>query len=224
MEESYIWTLTNRIVHILFVILFYLTYIINDDFLKLHAMFGYLFALVILFRVIWGFIGPKYSKFKDFDFNRKNLKEYLLNPFSNIKKHIGHNPASSWAIVAMLSFGFITIITGMLAYGVDENKGIFSFLYSQSLRDMEIMEELHSLSANLFLCVVIIHVLGSLIDKYIKKNDGIDSMITGYKKTLDMSFIIDTNIFQKSISIASVFIFLFAIYYLNFIPNNILIK
>ena len=225
MEKSYIWSMTNRVVHVLMIVLFAATYLTaeGDELLDLHAIFGILLALVIFFRIIWGFIGPKYSKFSDFNFDKSELKEYLTNPFSNIKKHIGHNPASSWAIIAIFVFGILSVLTGMLAYGIEQNHGIFSVFYSETLKKAEIFEGAHELMVNLFIAVIIAHIAGSLIDKYIKKNDAIDSMITGYKTT-DEKISIKTNIFQKAISVLAVFAFLFTIYYLGFLPDNILIK
>jgi cytochrome b len=225
MEKSYIWSMTNRVVHVLMIVLFGATYLTaeGDELLKYHAILGFLLALVIFFRIIWGYIGPKYSKFSDFNFNKNELKEYILSPFSNIKKHIGHNPASSWAIITIFVFGILSVVTGMLAYGVEQNHGIFSAFYSETLKRAEIFEGLHELLVNLFIGVIIAHIAGSLIDKYIKKNDAIDSMITGYKNT-EEKIVVKTNVFQKSISIIAVFIFLFSIYYLTFVPDNIFIK
>lgn len=219
MTKSYIWSKTNRILHILLIVLFAITYITaEDELLKYHGIVAILFGFIILLRVLWGFIGPKYSKFKDFSFNIKELKSYLTSPFSNTKKHIGHNPASSWAIVFMFLFGFLAITSGMLAYGAEHNHGFFSFLYSDSLKRLEFFEEIHEVIVNLLVAVIAIHVLGTLIDKYIKKNDAIDSMINGYKITQEECSI-KTNIFQKLFSILSFILFFIFTYYLVFIPN-----
>jgi cytochrome b len=223
MYKSYIWSLTNRITHILLIILFASTYISADkDYLKYHTTFAVLFGCVILFRILWGYIGPKYSRFKDFNFNKKELKEYLLSPFKIVKKHIGHNPASSWAIVIIFILGILAIITGMLAYGTEHQHGIFAFLYSDYLKDLKLFRQIHEIIVHLLMLTILAHIAGALIDKYIKKNDSINSMIDGYKTT-EEEVIVKTNVFQKTISIVAVFIFLTIIIYLVFI-NNIFIS
>jgi cytochrome b len=222
MTKSYIWPLFNRISHILLVLFFAICYIISDfdDLLPYHVAFGLALGVVFIFRIFWGFIGPKHSKFKDFNFNLGDLKEYLLNPFSKTKEHVGHNPASSYAIVAMIVTAFLSIISGLLAYGVEENHGILSFLHSSYFKEMELFEDLHEFFSTLFLGVIIIHILGSLIDKFIKRNDAIDSMISGYKKT-DVDESIKTNIVQKILGIVFILSSLFALYYLLFTKENI---
>ena len=224
MTKSYIWPLFNRVSHILLILFFTLSYILGDfdELLSYHVAFGLALGVVFLFRVLWGYIGPRYSKFKDFNFNIIDLKEYLLSPFKKTKEYIGHNPASSYAIVAMIILAMLTIISGLLVYGVEENHGILSFLHSEYFKKMEIFEELHELFANLFLGVVIVHVIGSLIDKFIKKGDSVDSMIDGYKKT-SQEISIQINIFQKLLGVVFILASLYALYYLIFTKENIFI-
>jgi cytochrome b len=223
-KKSYIWSTTNRVIHILLIVTFAITYILaDDDYLRYHATFAILFGLVVLFRIVWGFIGPKYSKFKDFNFKLSELKEYLMSPFSNIKQHIGHNPASSWAIILMFLFGFLAILSGMLAFGAEHHHGVFAYMYSESFKEMEIFEEIHEVSANALVAVIVVHIIGALIDKYIKGNDAINSMIDGYKITIG-DYSIKINIFQKIFSLISLIVFIAIFLYLFITPDNIFVS
>ncbi|MGB3749933.1 MAG: cytochrome b/b6 domain-containing protein, partial [Arcobacteraceae bacterium] len=213
MTKSYIWPLFNRVSHVLLIIFFATSYILGDfdELLSYHVAFGLALGVVIFFRIIWGYMGPKHSKFKDFNFNLGDIKEYLLNPFSKTKVYLGHNPASSYAIVAMILLAFLSIISGLLAYGIEENHGVFSFLHSEYFKDMELFEEIHEIFSNLFLAVIGLHVLGSLVDKFIKKSDAIDSMVSGYKKTAQVKSV-KVNIFQKFLGIVFIGVSLYALY------------
>lgn len=184
MIKSYIWPLINRVSHILLIVFFSLSYILADfdNLLNLHVAFGLSLMVVFGFRIVWGFIGPKYSKFKDFNFKKEELKKYMISPFSKTKEYMGHNPASSYAIIAMIIVAIFTSISGLLTYGIQENHGVLSFLHNSFFRDMDLFEDIHEFFANLLLAIIALHVAGSLIDKYIKKGDAIDSMINGYKK------------------------------------------
>ena len=106
MTKSFIWPLFNRVIHVLLIVFFGITFLLGDidRWLDYHVIFGVLFFVLFFYRFIWGFIGPKYSKFKDFVFDKELLKEYLFSPFSKNKEYPGHNPASSVAIVLMIIF------------------------------------------------------------------------------------------------------------------------
>jgi cytochrome b len=224
MTKSYIWPLFNRVSHILLIVFFATCYILGDfdELLSYHVVFGLALGVVIFFRIIWGYMGPKHSKFKDFNFNLGDLKEYLLNPFSKKKEYLGHNPASSYAIVAMILLAFLSILSGLLAYGVEENHGILSFLHSDYFKKMELFEEIHEIFSNLFLAVIALHVLGSLVDKFIKRSDAIDSMVSGYKKTAQVESV-KVNILQKFLGVVFIVVSLYALYYLIFTKNNMFI-
>lgn len=224
MTKSYIWSLFNRLSHIGMILFFAICYLLADfdELLSYHVAFGLSFGILVLFRIIWGLIGPKYSTFKDFNFNIADLKEYLLSPFEKTKESIGHNPASSYAIVAIFILSFISIFTGLLTYGIEENHGVFSFLHSDYFKEMELFKELHELSSNLLLALIGVHIAGSLIDKFVKKNDAIDSMIDGYKKTTHKETI-TLNLFQKIFGLLWIIGTLFALYYLIFTKDNVFI-
>ncbi|DAB31593.1 MAG TPA: cytochrome B, partial [Sulfurospirillum sp. UBA11407] len=65
MIKSYIWPLPNRVAHLLLILFFTLSYILGDfdRLLSYHVAFGLAFGVVIVFRIAWGLIGPKHSKF-----------------------------------------------------------------------------------------------------------------------------------------------------------------
>ncbi|MBE0491632.1 MAG: cytochrome b/b6 domain-containing protein [Sulfurospirillum sp.] len=224
MIKSYIWPLSNRIAHILLIVFFAVSYLLGDfdKLLRYHVAFGYAFGVVIAFRIVWAFIGPKYSKLKDFNFSLTDLMAYMLSVFAKTKEYAGHNPASSFAIVGMFVVTFVMLFTGALAYGIQENHGILSFLHNSYFKDMEFFKDVHELSANLFLALIGAHIAGALIDKYIKKSDAIDSMVHGYK-TLQIQETIKTNIFQKIIGFVWIIASLYALYYLIFTQDNMFI-
>lgn len=225
MIKSYIWPLGNRISHVLMILLFAASYLSGDEdeLLSLHAVFGISLGILIIFRILWGIVGPKYSKFSDFDFSIKNLIVYLSSVFTKTKAHIGHNPASSWAIIAMFIFGLLSIVSGLLAYGVGENHGVFAFLHLAYYEDTEVFEELHELLVNIFLFIIIAHILGSLIEKFARGGDSIKSMVTGYKNT---EIAVDTKIslFGKIFQIIWILVAVVSFVYLLGIKDNIFIK
>ncbi|TEY03036.1 cytochrome b/b6 domain-containing protein [Campylobacter sp. US33a] len=217
MTKSYIWTFVNRFLHVLLIVTFLLSYLFSDfdNLFYYHALLGVLFFAIIAFRIIWGFVGTKYSLFKDFQF--KGLAKYLFSILAIKEKHIGHNPASSIAIILMLILGILIFISGMLALGVEERAGFFAKLYF-TYDVFSYIKDLHEFFVNFFVFVVVIHILGVLIDKFYNKADALDSMIHGYKNT-NINESVSLNIFQK-IFFASFLLFFIALFFYLLYPKN----
>ena len=118
MKKSYIWSLPTRVFHFLFALFILIAFLTDDDkLLNYHAIAGYSILILLVFRVYWGYFGPRYSLFKDFPANKNEAKEFFKNIFSssfkNEQKYIGHNPLASYVMIAMLFVTFIVIVTGI---------------------------------------------------------------------------------------------------------------
>lgn len=182
MTKSYIYPLANRLTHGVMALSLLLAYALVDfdRIFYYHGVFGVVFFLAIIFRILWGMFGSKYSRFSDFHF--KGLKSYLFSVFGEKKSYIAHNPASSIAIVLMLILGVLTCLSGLVLWGEKEGGGIFSSLFF-SYHSLNSFAKLHEVFANSLVIVVCVHICGALIDRIIHKNDSLQAIITGYKNT-----------------------------------------
>ena len=227
MTRSYIWSLPTRLFHILLIVFVGAVFILGefDKLLEYHAIVGYVIALLFIFRIVWGFLDIEYSNFKDFNFNIKDLKEYMFNVFGNKKQYTGHNPASSWAIIAMIVLGLLSVVSGMVVYGTQEGMGVLSFLNVSMFKDMDLFEDIHELFANAFMIVIFIHIIGSLIDRFIHRSKAVESMITGYKNTDEKEDEknLKLTLFQKIFGILWIGLSIGLLIYLLNTPSNILI-
>lgn len=227
MTRSYIWSLPTRIFHILLVIFVGVVFVLAefDNLLEYHAIVGYVIALLFIFRIVWGFLDIKYSNFKDFNFDIKDLIQYMFNIFGNKKHYIGHNPASSWAIIAMIVLGLLSVVSGVIVYGTQEGMGVLSFLNLSMFKDMDLFEDIHELFANAFMIVIFIHIAGVLMDRILHKSKAIESMITGYKDTdtKENKENVKLTIFQKLFGLLWIALSIFLLVYLLNTPSNILI-
>jgi cytochrome b len=157
----------------LFVSAFFIAKTIDDESptYSYHMLLGLLLAATAFLRIIWGVIGSKYARFSSFALRPSELLGYFRDLLlGRGERRLGHNPASSWAALVMLS----------LALGL----GITGFLMTTG-GDKEVLEEIHELFANAFLVVVIAHVAGVLLHM-IRYRDGIGfSMVHGKKSPVD---------------------------------------
>lgn len=224
MTKVYTWSLFTRLFHLLLVIAVALVYLVSekDSLLSYHVVLGYFIGLLLVYRIIWGLMDVKYSKFKDFNFNLKDLFSYMLNVLGNKKEYLGHNPASSWAIVAMIVLGLLSVISGVIVYGTQEGMGILSFLNISLFKEMDFFEDLHEFLANAFIATAFIHIAGVLIDRVFHKSQAIDSMIYGYKDG-DENQDVQLTILQKLFGVVWIASSLLLLIYLLSTPSSLLI-
>ena len=216
--KTKVWTISIRIFHWLLAIGFTAAYILGDfDSLdNLHYAFGLFVGALILFRLIYGLIGNKYSNFKDFPISVKNQISFIKNFFKNDKTYIGHNPAASVVMLGIFIVGLLCSISGFMVYSV-ENPSFLNISLSE-----DFLEEGHEILANLFLVLVIIHLIGLLIDLLFHANKRtLQSIFTGYKSVTGENS--KQNTFQTILSVLWLLVPFFAFIYGNNLKteNNI---
>ncbi|WP_295051431.1 cytochrome b/b6 domain-containing protein [Sulfuricurvum sp.] len=224
MKRVYVWTLPTRVFHGLFVALILGAWIasLEDRWLSLHVAIGSAVGVLVVFRIVWGIIGPKYSRFSDLALRTDALKEYLLNLLSPTRRYAGHNPAASFVMVAMLVTVVFAVISGMLAYGITENRGVLAFLHTGLSHNMEWFEEIHEFFVNLLWILIAAHVGGVLVDRFLHKDDRtLNSIIDGHKNMEGESALLSWS--QKIVALIGIGGTIAVLIYTLSVPNNPLI-
>lgn len=185
-DHVYVWPVYTRIIHWLIVSSFTLSFIfsLKENLLNLHVAIGIIFGLMLVYRILWGFIGPHYARFSDFQLSLDKLKFYFVEKVQNRWREIpaGHNPASSWFTLIVLFLGSIISITGLLLYGIQEGKGYLGFLNDEYYMYMFILSDIHIYASYTLLVWVIIHISGVLVEQFYHKTEMVFAMVSGYKK------------------------------------------
>ncbi len=183
----FVWPIGTRIIHWMMALSFTTAFITSfyEDLLHNHVALGFIFLIIIIYRTIWGFIGPRYATFNTFKLSLPALKHYFVEKIQNRWRQIpaGHNPASSWFTIWALGVGTIIVASGLLLYGVQEAKGFFRFLNSDFSQYMGLLDLIHKYATYLFAFWVFLHITGVLIEQFWHKTGMVFSMINGYKKT-----------------------------------------
>lgn len=221
--KVYVWTIPTRVFHALLVIFTIGAYITAewDELLTLHVAFGSSIGVLILYRIVWAFMGPKYSRYRDLPLNIKELLEYLLYLFNPKKKYIGHNPAASFTMVGIIIVLILLGITGFLTYGIQENRGLFAFLHSSFFRDMELFEEIHEFLGVCLWFLIAAHVGGVLLDLLLHKQDGtLQSIFKGDKNFEGESARL--TFFQKIVAFIGIGMSIFVLFYALSGKGNVL--
>lgn len=179
-----VWDLPVRIFHWSLASLFLVAYITEDHFMTLHTLAGYIIGGLILFRLIWGFIGTEHARFKDFAYSPTRVISYLKSVISFKAEHyIGHNPAGGAMVFALLLFVAGTVLTGLVAYGGEQASGPFAGVMASTPRAVEkAAEEVHEFFANFTLLLVLLHLMGVLLATLQHRENLVRSMVTGFKR------------------------------------------
>ena len=168
-----IWDWPVRIGHWLLVALFILAWLTGDseEWRMVHASLGGGLLGLVLFRLLWGFLGSRHARFSSFVRGRQAVFDYvgglLAGPFGRkVEDYAGHNAAAGWAILAMLALGVLTGVFGWIAYQGE---------------DWEVFGEVHEFLATAMLWIVLFHILGVLVSSLAHGENLIAAMFTGYK-------------------------------------------
>ena len=194
-----VWDLAVRIFHWSLVLLFTVSYLTGEDESIIHIYAGYGVFGLVLFRILWGFIGTKHARFSDFIFGPVVTLSYAKSMLSpNPKHYLGHNPLGGWMVLALLISIIAICWTGLEAYAA-EGKGplasSINVIIPTALADEdgnhnggkkngkeEFWQDIHEFFSNFTLFLIFLHITGVVVGSVIHKEKLVPAMITGFKK------------------------------------------
>lgn len=177
-KKTYVWGIPTRLFHWLLVIALVGAYLANEDNLTLHAALGYMAGLLVMFRLLYGVVGPRYSHFRDFSLSPGSQFEFLKS-LTRRRPHTGHNPPASLIMLCIMIVVLIVALTGLFTLAQEGQQGLFASLTMPATIDFK---ELHEVCVNILIVLVILHLTGILTDLVLHKSDSaLKSVFTGYK-------------------------------------------
>jgi len=179
--KTYIWSLPTRIFHWLLVAGMVTAYILGEEeeLIHIHSSVGYMVGILVIFRILWGFAGPRYSRFSDFPIGLNALKSFITDMKTSKSHYAGHNPAASVVMLGIILFTLAIVVSGTLLLASD-GQGFFGPINIGMSSD--VLKETHEIAVYLVIGLVIIHLLGNLVEFITNKKAGtLQSIFTGYK-------------------------------------------
>lgn len=128
---------------------------------ELHVAAGWTVAVLIVFRLVWGFIGGEHSRFADFVRPSRIGRHIAGLAGKGGEPSLGHNPLGALAVMAMLALAAGIVWTGAFGGG----------------------EDLHETLGWTMLALVALHILAVLVMSLIERENLVRAMITGNKQT-----------------------------------------
>lgn len=205
-----VWDILIRLFHWSLVVSFTVAYLTSEEENPWHIYSGYTVLGLIIFRLIWGFIGSKYARFSDFVHSPAMVYKYVKSLRTGHPQHyLGHNPLGGWMVIALLLTLFVVTLSGIKVYAIEEGKGPFAGSPSIELspiaaafaedeyekedenvergikksneNEEEFWEEIHEASSNLMLLLIAMHVFGVALSSRLHNENLIKAMLTGKK-------------------------------------------
>ena len=114
-----VWDLPTRLFHwvlVLSVLGSFTTGYLGGNAMAWHLRFGYLAFTLLLFRLLWGFCGGRWSRFRNFAYAPATSMRYLRGQSRPEEHHeVGHNPIGALSVFALLAFLAAQVATGLFA-------------------------------------------------------------------------------------------------------------
>ena len=205
-----VWDPIVRIGHWVLVIAFAVAYLSAEEETGstnvLHVWGGYIIGAIVILRVIWGFVGPRYARFSDFICGPLTALRYLVDLIAGrAQRYLGHSPAGGAMVIALLLCLAGTVATGVVAYGergkgllAADSAGIATTVRAEesearsgsvegqgSKGEKSVVGELHGALANVTLALVILHILGVGVASYAHRENLVTAMLSGRKRAAE---------------------------------------
>ena len=169
MNRILVWDLPTRVFHWLLAGSFLGAFLTaeSERYRHIHVVLGYTVLGLVAFRFLWGVVGTRYARFSSFPIAPRRVLQYLRSLLTHSPQHhIGHNPAGSLAIYAILALTVLAGATGYAAY--NEIGGHW-------------LAKLHEGAANAMLGLIVIHIGAVVVSSLIHRENLAAAMLNGYK-------------------------------------------
>lgn len=89
-----VWDPLVRLFHWSLVLTFTVAYASGEEWLALHVATGYAIGGLLIFRTVWGIVGPRHARFSDFVRSPAAIRAYVQDLVRlRAPRYLGHDPA-----------------------------------------------------------------------------------------------------------------------------------
>lgn len=165
-----VWDPFVRMFHWSLVALFTTAFVTSETSETLHIAAGYGLLGLIVLRALWGIVGSRHARFRDFLYRPSAVFSYLLDAARfRAKRYLGHNPAGGAMVVALLLALLAVSLTGIM-------------MTMDRFWGQKWVEVVHKGSAYATLALVALHILGVIFASIEHRENLVMSMLTGRKR------------------------------------------
>jgi len=170
-----LWDWPTRLFHWSLVVLLPLAWwTAEEGQMDRHQWVGYTVIVLVLFRIVWGFVGSYHSRFRDFLRGPVTVLGYVRG---RIAAGPGHNPLGAWSVVVLLSLLLVQAGSGLFNSDRILFDGPFYHAVDSDVRGF--LGEVHEWAFNALLGMVALHLLAIAWHQFGRREKLIQAMVKG---------------------------------------------
>ena len=169
-----VWDLPVRLVHwLLAVLIAFSWWSVHNNHTDWHIWSGIAILTLLVFRLLWGFVGSSTARWSSFVRGPRSVADYLRGKWIGI----GHTPLGALSVVAL--FAVLAIQVGLGLFAEDED-GLYLGPLSRFLdpETSDRIRDIHEFWFNVVLAFVVLHV-AAIIFYRLRGRKLTKPMITG---------------------------------------------
>jgi cytochrome b len=144
-----------------------------------HTRLGLVVMALLLFRLVWGFVGGYWSRFASFWYGPRSVVAYLRGDSGpGGRFDIGHSPVGAAAVLAMLGLLAVQVATGLVADDEIATTGPLNRFVSASTAGLASAWH-EEVGKSLLIGLVLVHVAAVLYYLWRRRRNLIGPMIRG---------------------------------------------
>lgn len=178
-----VWDWPTRFFHWSLVIAFVGAFVTNKlgaSYFTYHLWCGYAVIVLVVFRIVWGFVGTRHARFGSFIQGPRGVLHYVSAAGRGLHtRYAGHNPLGGLMVLTLLFVLGAQALLGL--FGNDEifNAGPLASLVSKEASLA--LTSLHRKMFYLIAAVVGLHIVAVIAHVVLKREPLIRAMFTGAK-------------------------------------------
>lgn len=179
-----VWDLPLRIVHwamVALLVALVATATLGGGAMDWHMRSGEAMLTLVLFRILWGFLGSHHARFSTFVRGPAAVIAYARSLLRPRHAHFaGHNPLGGWMVVLLLGALLVQASAGLFANDDIATEGPLARFISKDLSDA--ISTFHSRNAWFVGALATVHIAATLFYLIWFKENLIRPMIDGVKQ------------------------------------------
>jgi cytochrome b len=173
-----VWDLPTRIFHwslVAAVLTAVITGQIGGEWMRVHGIAGLVIVGLVVFRLVWGVVGPTHARFSHFAPTPAKVWAYLRGRWQGV----GHNPLGAISVFVLLGLLATQATTGLFSNDDIAFTGPLAAWVSDELSAR--LTGWHHQVADVLLVFIGLHVVAIVFYAWVKKDNLVKPMVTGSK-------------------------------------------
>ena len=177
-----VWDLPTRIFHwalVVCIIALVATGLLGGNAMLWHMRFGFAVLSLLLFRIVWGLIGGRWSRFVSFIYAPSTVLAYLKGA-GKPEHSVGHTPLGAGSVFAILLFLLAQVGSGLVSDDEIATSGPLSKFVSNAV--VSAATSYHkNVGKYVLLALVVLHIAAIVFYLLRKRENLVAPMIHGDK-------------------------------------------